>query len=602
MLTCNLWRTFVAAFVCALGCVLLVPTGAGAQEQAVPAAQPPTADEPALTALEIKAVPTLTCIGVQWDVKGDSNANATGTLEFRQAGTADWKPAFPLRRTPFRANPTVKFMGGLAKWGQGMRNYALEHYHQNYLAGSVFGLIPGTTYELRLTLSDPDGGGATKTLTVATRAVPTIPADGRVVEVRGGGDALKQAAEAAQAGDILRVHAGKYNGGIVISAKGTEQKPVCITAAGDGEVLLHGGDAKKGELHGIQVTGSFVRIQGLSFYNFANCVRGERSANNLAVMGCRMNHFYTGIRARGDNGYYADNSIRESYNALDQEVAPGMRNEGHGIEFSTEGQGNVVCYNEISLVADGMRLYTRDSDVYGNDVIFNVDDGIELDDSGPNVRVFDNRWSFTGENGLSFQPYIGGPAFVIRNLVIGQKENNLKNRYESEAVVFINNTFVCRDGEPADLPYGSFTRNNLFLTIPGQGPRTVRVDVSPERLKRLDMDYDGFGPRGPNGLAVKEFAQQTGLEKHGLQLAADDDVLAKVPGPFPQYESKQWSIAEAFLTEKGRPHPDLSLKPGSPAISAGTVIANIAERPDGKAPDLGALQSGQPMPHYGPRP
>src|SRR5262249_44733106 len=195
--------------------------------------------------------------------------------------------------------------------------------------------------------------------------------------------------------------------------------------------------------------------------------------------------------------------------------------EGHGIELTTETAGAVVCYNAISLVADGVRAWGRDSDVYGNDVIFNIDDGIELDAGGPNLRVMDKRWSFTGQNGVSFQPYIGGPAFVIRNLVIGAKENAVKNRYDADGGVFINNTLLCFDGQATDLPFRSFTRNNLFLIHPGRGGRSAKVDVSPGRVGQLDMDYDGFGPPGPNGRPLTAFAEATGLEKHGRQFRSN---------------------------------------------------------------------------------
>jgi hypothetical protein len=577
------------------GCLMSAVAGpARAQPTVAPAPQSP-AQEPALTPLEIKAVPTITCIGVEWDVRGDSNANATGALEYRQAGESDWKIAFPLHRSPARPAEAARFQGGF-------KQYADRHLNDNYLAGSVIGLKPDTKYELRVTLNDPDGGGASKTLSVATRPVPVVPRDGRVVEVRGGGAALKQAAEAAQPGDVLFVHAGKYDGGIVVEAKGTAEKPVCIAAAGDGEVLLDGGDAPKGPLMGIRVTGTFVRIQGLSFYNFQECVRGDPSAVNLAVMRCKMDHFFTAVYSRANDGYFADNTIRESFNALDPAVDPGERNEGHGIHLSTETSGAVVCYNAVSLVADGVRLWGRDSDCIGNDVIFNVDDGIELDAGGPNLRVVDNRWSFTGQNGISFQPYIGGPAFIVRNLVIGDKENAIKNRYSSEAGVFVNNTLICFDGSANDLPYGSYTRNNLLITIPGKGRSSARVNTSKERLAALDMDYDGIGPMGINEISVKDFTAQTGLEKHGIPFDSDEEVLAKVPGPFPQYMSQQWTVPEAFLKDMTRPHPDLSLKAGSKAIGAGIAIPNLMERADGKAPDLGAWQFGQPIPHYGPRP
>ena len=46
---------------------------------------------------------------------------------------------------------------------------------------------------------------------------------------------------------------------------------------------------------------------------------------------------------------------------------------------------------------------------------------------------------------------------------------------------------------------------------------------------------------------------------------------------------------------------DFRLKPGSAAIDRGVALANINDGFTGKAPDLGALEVGQPLPTYGPR-
>ena len=46
---------------------------------------------------------------------------------------------------------------------------------------------------------------------------------------------------------------------------------------------------------------------------------------------------------------------------------------------------------------------------------------------------------------------------------------------------------------------------------------------------------------------------------------------------------------------------DLTLRPGSAAIDAGTVIPNVTDGFTGAAPDLGAYEFGKPIPHYGPR-
>lgn len=46
---------------------------------------------------------------------------------------------------------------------------------------------------------------------------------------------------------------------------------------------------------------------------------------------------------------------------------------------------------------------------------------------------------------------------------------------------------------------------------------------------------------------------------------------------------------------------DLRLKSNSVAIDAGLVLANINDTYTGSAPDLGAYETGQELPHYGPR-
>ena len=47
---------------------------------------------------------------------------------------------------------------------------------------------------------------------------------------------------------------------------------------------------------------------------------------------------------------------------------------------------------------------------------------------------------------------------------------------------------------------------------------------------------------------------------------------------------------------------DFRLKTGSAAVDRGIALPNVTDGFTGKAPDLGALETGQPIPHYGPRP
>ena len=46
---------------------------------------------------------------------------------------------------------------------------------------------------------------------------------------------------------------------------------------------------------------------------------------------------------------------------------------------------------------------------------------------------------------------------------------------------------------------------------------------------------------------------------------------------------------------------DFRLKAGSAAVDKGKVIPQVTDGYAGEAPDLGAVELGQPLPHYGPR-
>ena len=89
--------------------------------------------------------PTLHNLGFRWFIEGDTNRSASVSVAFRRKGAVAWRRALP----PLRVHHEVVDLarGKRKQWRAG-----------NLFAGSVFGLRPGTAYEVRLVLSDPDGG------------------------------------------------------------------------------------------------------------------------------------------------------------------------------------------------------------------------------------------------------------------------------------------------------------------------------------------------------------------------------------------------------------------------------------------------------------
>jgi len=558
---------------------------------------------------EIVVTPTIHCVGIYWPVQGDLNGNAAADVEYRIQGRGQWKKAFPLwrvvPRTVDMAGNRVDglpfWQGQLKKWAKGGEagDYAFEHWKMNYLAGSILGLQAGSSYDIRISLKDPDGGGANVMLAATTRPVPGIPADGNVVVVTNGTTNLTELIKAGMPGDIFSLQGGVY-APFVIDASGEDARPLVVKAAGDGLVVIRG----DGE-NGIEVRGSHVMVAGLTVEGFAHGhgIHVERNVTGNAVMGCTVNGCWTGIFCGGANGYYADNTVR----GIKEPGKLGDHTEGHGIEIfrGRGGPGNVICYNTITHVADAIRVHCTDADVYGNSASFGSDDALEADDGGPNLRLWGNLFYCTGQNGISFQPYMGGPAYLVRNIVVNGIYQTIKDRYKSSGVIMVNNTFVAMgltEDAYTQMPEHVFARNNLFVST-----HRDAIQFHPEDILRpapaLDMDYNGYAGKitgrhadafkraDLKALTLAQFIAATGQEQHGIEIKAED--CFKTPLPTPD------QVRDLVATWMGL-IPDFSLKEGSPAIDSGVVVPNLAEAFSGGAPDLGALEF-VPTPHWGVR-
>lgn len=179
-----------------------------------------------LTALE--GYGNLHAAGVVAAVTGDAERNATATLEWRRAGEPTFRAAHPL----------VRIAAGR-------------------FAGSLFWLEPGTSYEARVTLSDPDGvtGSPQILVPLSTRsALFPEPAARTLYVAPGGSDAnpgtdplfplatVQRAADLAQPGDLVRIAPGIYRESVTVPRSGTAVAPIVFRAAAPGAVL-DGADA-----------------------------------------------------------------------------------------------------------------------------------------------------------------------------------------------------------------------------------------------------------------------------------------------------------------------------------------------------------------------
>lgn len=517
----------------------------------------------------IRTYSTISSIGVEWDLAGDLDHDATASVEFRAVGTVGWRSALPLVRVDYNG--------------------------ANMLAGSVLFLNPNAAYEIRLTLTDPDGGADQQTVVVATRPVPMKPAAGRtfhVVPGAGGGSGsasdpfrgIAAGEVVAQPGDTFLVHAGNYGGRITFTKPGTSSGYVVWKSAGDGEALFAG----------IDVSTSYVWLEGLTLRDQPFALMSKNAPTGVVVSRCSFfnNHYSIYLQRGGSNWYIADNVIVGDTPYATESL------DGEGIElngYAVESFGHVVAHNSISNTADGISNGTYNIDVFGNDIFDTSDDGFEGDPGGVNIRVWGNRIHNAAHNGISYQPQNGSPWYIIRNQLVGFMEAPFKFRTTDRSVI-VHNTivmwstmFCCNDAHLLR----SIVRNNLWVSVAGGQIWDFGSGV---KDWRSDFNNDGFdwgsntAPFRYGGMAYSNlaaFAAASGLETNGRLINhATCFASFNVPGPAPVTIPPQ----------------KMTLTAGCGAVDAGAILPNINDGFIGSAPDLGAFELGQAPPSYGPRP
>ena len=550
----------------------------------------PNAPSSALIPGNIRVDASLNHIGVVWWVDGDTNLNSSFELEFRRQGESVWRQAAP----GMRAYPTIIVQG--------------EPLNLNYWAASAFFLESGQTYELRLTLADPDGGGAAQTRTAVTRTESQPAADGRnryVIPGNGGGSGtepdpfqgLQTAADAAQPGDIFRAAAGTY-APFQLKASGTASQPIVFLGPEIGAAVIEGNNINSGvvTLGNWDQTLSHVILEGFTVQNGRWGIDAQHT-QNITI---RFNHIRDvdyGIVNRRDN------ALEQYQTICDNTISGRAAWPGSGIPsergIDLRGDGNIVCYNRVRYFGDCISLqpFTSEqsfgNDVFGNDVAFCVDDGIEIDYNMANARVWRNRATNT-RMGVSVQPIRGGPAYIFRNEFLNQQTHPLKMHNQTTGLIVAHNTGVKQGnghGDGSDVWRNAIYRNNLFL-----GTRYAfefLTVAEPENFR--DFDYNAWGTSGGSpdfkwdNVRYQTLADlPAGVEDHGRSVSFSDLANAAL--------SADWNVA---ISPGSR---DLRLVSGAPAIDGGETLANFNDpfAINGQ-PDMGAFEFGEPLPDYGPR-
>ena len=638
--------------------------------------------------------PTLINLGFEWFIQGDTNRNASVQVSFRKTGPGEWKPALPLLRL------------------QGERIYAesrVDVIAPNMFAGSILDLEPGTSYEARFVLSDPEGvrGPAERVVTVRTRAEPQPYAGGRTFHVYphgfkgqktepsfeglmcaynywcAGTDWATSGRPRVRPGDTILVHAGtyKYNryeytnnatvnrtvpldGTYYLTADGTPEMPIAIKAAGDGDVVFDG----DGNFALFDVKAAdYTYFEGITFRNAEVAIAAGTQfiagAKGLTVKKSRFENVGAGIftnYAGSSQFYIADNTFLgrndpahligwagdmwTKYNGIEGQIFPPKM--ASYVAVKLYGPGHVVAYNYIADFHDGINVETYGNpdgsfasgpdiidgpkyptreywdrrpvaiDFYNNYITNSHDNPIEADGSMHNIRIMRNMLINHPSHAFCNQPTLGGPVYWIRNIAYNLPAGSTRLTNGAAGALFYNNTILSETQVAA--ASNIHWRNNLML---GQNAAPAILSVN-TFTSYTSSDYNGFrvnpgaksafewsapasgvvadftAPEHDAKLTTQRFASlaeyvaATGQDKHSV--AVDYDVFVNVRRLDAQDAA---SVQKLYKADE----LDFRLKPGSAAVDRGLSLPTVTDGFAGRAPDLGALEVGQAVPHYGPR-
>jgi len=522
-----------------------------------------------MTFENIEATPTFQAISLKWAPSGASGEEAT--VEYRVAGANVWRDGLPL-------------------W--------YDSRSMSY-RGSIVNLLPGTQYEIRLTIEDV----ATEALEVTTWN-EHFPIAETVY--------LQDSSSSA----LVIDRAGSSSGYILYTGRPGGPRPtIDVNDLADYAVDISGASS--------HIILRDVLITGSSLENIF--LRG--TAHDIVIEDCELTDWgvadANGGVGNNDDGAIGTEEGGSAYRIIIQRNrihdprgyatswANGEPGGPQGIRLKDTAGNNVIRYNEIYSTTGryfetGMRGGTRqsnlgfpgrNSDIYGNFISHVWNQAIACDGGGENVRVFGNYMEDVYIM-LSASPISMGPTYFFRN-VAGRsraldttEDSDHYDRgallevgdiggYGSGRIYVIHNSTLtlepeagkvnklgCRGGimrASGLFAYQIYSRNNVFSRH--NGISTVYTDGT--NSCTTSLDYDLYNASLGNNCAI------TPHEANGIPLG---------DGVWPAFDDEN-----NFFD--GRSGTFALLDDG---VGEGEIIPNFND--EAAAPDMGAYQTGsEPM-------
>ncbi|MCB1634337.1 MAG: hypothetical protein KDI37_18005 [Xanthomonadales bacterium] len=511
--------------------------------------------------------PTFEHLSLVWELPTASGHEVR--VRFRPTGNPEWRAALPLFAVQAGSNSGFS-------WPQ-------RH------AGSLFGLTPGTAYEVELQHWQDGQLQETRFLAASTRLPAQPDPDGTLRPATPA--TLAGILGTAQPGDIITLGAGSY-AGFSPSRDGIAGQPITLRGHPDaiitGEIGLF--FRQHWILEDLQMLGR-IRLNGSNDITVRNSrIEASPTQFNGDTIVCFL---------RCERLHIVGNELIGT--TIWQESAFGANGNNRGEGVTVTGPGHVIEDNLVVGFRDGISLLedTEAVDQYSVDILRNrieaaADDAIEADFCIHNCRSVGNT-VVDAFIAFSAQPTLGGPNFFLRNSAYNVAHVAFKLYRTSRGDVLLHNT-VIKNGDAfgayPGVPIGTlYARNNLFIGGPGgtwngfsSGSGRV-IDLQSLELASASLDYNGYG-------SSSGFAGRFGTISFNN--------LSELRNLTTEWHAQQLSLAGSFATPPAFPTdptqrhspPDLSLAAASAAVDAGQPLPNINVDHAGGAPDLGAFELG----------
>lgn len=560
--------------------------------------------------------------GVIAHLSADADGDETASLEYRGPGDADFRQA-----------------------------HDFVMYDAQNLASSLFGLSPGTTYELRVTLADPDGvsGGNPQVIDVTTLAPFALPVpQATVIVASSGGNftSIQAALDAAQPGDEIRVRPGVYGAigisnlnppagmPIVVRADESTDRPIidgnggagtAVNITGSSNLIFDGLVIRNA---GSDASGIGVNIQASSAIVVRNSLIHDNGRYNVFVTdgdqfpgGATLGGFHL-IESNEIADLQFDPCGGATNSACPNQTSFGIRldnNPGAG----TVIRGNVihghvdntvVCGDEgaarslgedianvLALTggSDNQGWTNHNLDFYDNRLFDARDDDVEGDGICVNARFFRNEFG-AAQNPVSVSPALPGPYFFVRNLIQATGEASIKfntaaspsNSIDVPAIrnIFFYHNTIARSNNGTVL--------NLWYAVPNDHNVPVKNIVFRNNVfwatqgGRL-IDANNRGNEHPSFDYDLWYTTNSGNVFEWW-----DGNATLSAGSLSEFQQISQQESNGLF---GDPGLDTDLRPlagagASLVVDRGVVLPGINDDFSGAAPDLGAFESGSAGP------